>query len=137
MAGIDSLLYLPVAEATVLTFLAPFLSCFACYFILKELFSRTEQVAGLLCIFGVVFIAQPTSFFPPSASDGGAISSVQGQSVAKEVTDLGMSVSNSTASTTSPDEGIMSVVSGITAAQRLGAIGFAMVGVCGQAVRHL
>ena len=137
MACIDSLLYLPVAEATVLTFLAPFLSCFACYFILKEPFSRTEQVAGLICIFGVVFIAQPTSFFPSSSSNGGATSPVQGQSVTKEATDLGISVPNVTASTTSSDEGIMSMVAGITAAQRLGAIGFAMVGVCGQAVRLL
>ena len=62
-----SLLYLPLAEATVLTFLAPILTCYACSLLISgETFSRQQQVAGVLSLVGVVFIARPGSLFMSS-----------------------------------------------------------------------
>lgn len=59
-----SLLYLPLSEATVLTFLSPILSCYLCSFIIPgETFTRQQQLAGFLSLIGVVFIAQPASLF--------------------------------------------------------------------------
>lgn len=60
----DSLRYLPLAEATVLTFLAPTVSCWACAILIHEPFTRKEQIAGLLSLVGVVFIARPVSWLP-------------------------------------------------------------------------
>ncbi|PGH19153.1 hypothetical protein AJ80_04233 [Polytolypa hystricis UAMH7299] len=59
-----SLQYLPLSEATVLTFLAPIASCYACSLILpNESFTRKQQVAGLISLIGVVLIARPVSLF--------------------------------------------------------------------------
>ncbi len=67
-----SLLYLPLAEATVLTFLAPILSCYACSFLIKgETFSRQQQIAGFLSLVGVVFIARPASLLNSSNAQQG------------------------------------------------------------------
>ncbi|RHZ66245.1 DMT family transporter [Aspergillus thermomutatus] len=55
--------YLPLSEATVLTFLAPILSCYACsLFIPHEAFTRKQQLAALVSMVGVVLIARPFSF---------------------------------------------------------------------------
>ncbi|KAF2100329.1 hypothetical protein NA57DRAFT_27902, partial [Rhizodiscina lignyota] len=56
-----SLMYLPIADATVVTFLAPSLACWACSFILKESFTRIQQLAALVSLVGVVLIARPWS----------------------------------------------------------------------------
>jgi drug/metabolite transporter (DMT)-like permease len=57
-----SLLYMPLAEATVLTFLAPIVACYACSFLLpNEPFTRNQQWAALVSLFGVVLIARPFS----------------------------------------------------------------------------
>src|ERR1700761_6454534 len=58
-----SLMYLPLADATVITFLAPCISCWACSYLLKEPFTRMEQIGALISLFGVVLIARPTSLF--------------------------------------------------------------------------
>ncbi|KIX09992.1 uncharacterized protein Z518_01073 [Rhinocladiella mackenziei CBS 650.93] len=59
-----SLLYLPLSEATVLTFLAPILTCYLCSFVIPgETFSRQQQLAGFVSLVGVIFIAQPASLF--------------------------------------------------------------------------
>ncbi|KAG5991767.1 hypothetical protein E4U54_003817 [Claviceps lovelessii] len=58
-----SMMYLPLADATVITFLAPGVAGLACYFFLREPFTRLEQVATLVALLGVVLIAQPTAFF--------------------------------------------------------------------------
>ena len=66
-----SLLYLPLSEATVLTFLAPILTCYLCSWVMPgESFSRQQQFAGLVSLVGVVFIARPISFFASSNSQG-------------------------------------------------------------------
>ncbi|KAF9887478.1 hypothetical protein FE257_010195 [Aspergillus nanangensis] len=57
-----SVQYLALSEATVLTFLAPILSCYACsFFIPNEVFTRKQQLAGLVSLAGVVLIARPFS----------------------------------------------------------------------------
>ena len=62
----DSLLYLPLADATVITFITPSLSCWVCAKILKEPFTRLEQIGALISFIGVTFIARPTTFFDRS-----------------------------------------------------------------------
>ncbi|KIW05156.1 uncharacterized protein PV09_03707 [Verruconis gallopava] len=64
-----SLLYLPLADATVITFLAPSIACWACSYILKEPFTRMEQIAAYVSLFGVVLIARPTSLFSGRPSE--------------------------------------------------------------------
>ncbi|KAL2131469.1 hypothetical protein VTI74DRAFT_4980 [Chaetomium olivicolor] len=58
-----SMMYLPLAEATVITFLAPMLSGYICHVLLKDPFTRKEQLASLIALAGVVLIARPTSLF--------------------------------------------------------------------------
>ncbi|KAH8425734.1 DMT family transporter [Aspergillus melleus] len=57
-----SVQYLPLSEATVLTFLAPILSCYACsLYMPNETFTRKQQLAALVSLVGVVLIARPFS----------------------------------------------------------------------------
>ncbi|KAL4905730.1 hypothetical protein BDW74DRAFT_151920 [Aspergillus multicolor] len=63
-----SVQYLPLSEATVLTFLAPILSCYACsIFLPGEIFTRKQQLAGFVSLIGVVLIARPFAFLQPAA----------------------------------------------------------------------
>jgi len=57
-----------MADATVITFLAPSLTCWACSFLIKEPFTRVEKICSLVAFVGVIFIARPTSFFSFSSS---------------------------------------------------------------------
>lgn len=57
-----SVQYMALSEATVLTFLAPILSCYASSFLIPgETFTRKQQFAGLVSLLGVVLIARPFS----------------------------------------------------------------------------
>lgn len=57
-----SVQYLPLSEATVITFLAPILTCYACSLLIPgETFSRRQQLAALVSLAGVVLIARPFS----------------------------------------------------------------------------
>ncbi|KAK3340826.1 EamA-like transporter family-domain-containing protein [Neurospora tetraspora] len=58
-----SMLYLPIAEATVITFLAPSLSGYLSHLLLKDPFTKKEQIASFVALAGVVLIARPVSFF--------------------------------------------------------------------------
>ncbi|KAF2127430.1 hypothetical protein P153DRAFT_368726 [Dothidotthia symphoricarpi CBS 119687] len=58
-----SLQYLPLSDATVITFLAPSLACWACSYLINEPFTRMEQIAAYISLFGVVLIARPASLF--------------------------------------------------------------------------
>ena len=117
LIALDSLQYLPIAEATIITFLAPTVAGFASWVLIHEPFTRSQQIAGLLSLLGVVLIARPTSLFPGSShvppSAGGA--------------DGIVAFANSTTvmKTVRPGKA--------TIAQRLAAIGFALIGVCGAA----
>lgn len=64
-----SLMYLPLSEATVLTFLAPVLTCYVCSFLMKgEMFTRQQQMAAFVSLGGVVCIARPVTLFRGSSS---------------------------------------------------------------------
>ena len=54
-----SLRYLPVQLAVVITFLAPFLTNFACSKIYGEPFTRTDVVTGMISLIGVILLAHP------------------------------------------------------------------------------
>lgn len=70
--GTDSLSYLDLSDATVITFLSPIVATFACSLIpsLREPFTRAHLLASLVSLLGVVLIARPTSLFTfPRSSD--------------------------------------------------------------------
>ena len=110
-----SLLYLPLADATVITFLAPGIACWACSILIKEPFTRAERIGTFISLFGVILIARPTSFF----SHGGSTPPASGNS------DM---MPNGTVSTPESDA---SSYDNVTPVQRLEAVGIALVGVMG------
>ncbi|KAH0544693.1 hypothetical protein FGG08_001198 [Glutinoglossum americanum] len=114
-----SLKYLPIAEATVITFLAPMAACFVCSFVINEPFTRTEQIAGLVSLFGVVLIARPATFFSRDDSNIALVGSGGPDAVP---------TTNITGSDCYSGD-----VNAVTPAQRLVAIGVAMIGVVGAA----
>jgi len=100
-----SLQYLSLSDATVLTFLAPMCTTVTGALILKEDFSIGQGVAGLCSLLGVVLIARPEFIFGRAAHD-----------------DI------------FPIDAVPDVTIGIptvTPAQRLGAVGVALIGVLG------
>lgn len=116
----DSLRYIPLGEATVITFLAPIVACWACSILMHQPFTRTEQVAGLVSLLGVVLIARPTSFF--SASNG--------ESPVATGADDAIPATNATLS-----KQLQSAFS-VTSTQRLFAVGVALIGVLGAACAY-
>ncbi|KAK2041665.1 integral membrane protein DUF6 [Colletotrichum somersetense] len=110
-----SMMYLPLAEATVITFLAPSVAGFACYLVLREPFTRNEQIGTVIAFFGVVLIAHPTSLF---SSGDDAASTVPEQ----------LGAGNGTATSALPGLDHQT-----TPAERLTAIGVAILGVLGAA----
>lgn len=64
-----SVQYLPLSEATVITFLSPIISCYACSLLIPgEAFSRKQLFAGLISLGGVVLIARPFSKRDPNTA---------------------------------------------------------------------
>ncbi|KAH7923215.1 hypothetical protein BV22DRAFT_1093305 [Leucogyrophana mollusca] len=63
-----SLIYLSLADATVLTFLGPISTAIAGYLILKESYSKKEFLAGVCSLLGVILIARPPFLFGNMAS---------------------------------------------------------------------
>ncbi|KUJ12049.1 uncharacterized protein LY89DRAFT_688522 [Mollisia scopiformis] len=107
-----SLQYLPVADAVVITFLAPSVASYGCYLFLHEPFPRSAQYASLISLLGVVMIARPTSFFTSSSS------------ASPDVT-----VPANTTTSSVEESGFPTPTSG----QRLSAVVVAMIGVLGSA----
>ncbi|KAI9167812.1 membrane protein [Paramyrothecium foliicola] len=60
----DSLTFLDISDATVITFLVPVMTTFVCWLALNEPFTVKEALAGLLAFVGVLFIARPAFLFP-------------------------------------------------------------------------
>lgn len=117
-----SLLYMPLAEATVLTFLAPILACYVCSFLMpNEPFTRKQQLAGLISLLGVLLIARPFS--------GGKM---------EDGLDPGAFFNNSNSTVTNhlrqADE--EETEAPISASQHLMAIGLSLVGVAGAACAY-
>ncbi|KAF5006112.1 hypothetical protein FDECE_7484 [Fusarium decemcellulare] len=104
-----SMMYLPLADATVITFLAPGVAAFVCWFALRELFTRIEQLATLVALFGVVLIARPTSLFSHSSDQ------------------------DDPSTTEPPEGGIPGADHEATPEERLVAVGIALLGVLGAA----
>lgn len=121
-----SLLYLPLADATVITFLAPSLACWACSILINEPFTRTERIAALVSLVGVVLIARPTSLFA-------ALAGSNGQSTSDG--DLATGIPDATPSNgTTPADA--SNYDNVTPSQRLTAVGIALIGVLGSATAY-
>ncbi|KAI1780660.1 hypothetical protein F4818DRAFT_396416 [Hypoxylon cercidicola] len=112
-----SVKYLPLAEATVITFLAPNIAGYMCYVFIREPFTRKEQIASFIALGGVILITRPVSLFSgePSSTTG---------SIEAEI------IANVTAAETSQYPGGDHIT---TSAERLSAIGFALLGVLGGA----
>ncbi|KAF4637087.1 hypothetical protein G7Y89_g991 [Cudoniella acicularis] len=55
--------YLPLAENTVIRFLVPIVTSWACSVFLGQIFSVRQRIAGLIALVGVIIIAQPHSIF--------------------------------------------------------------------------
>jgi drug/metabolite transporter (DMT)-like permease len=60
---LDSVHYLPLAEATVFRFLVPIVTAWACSVFLGQAFTRKELIAGLVALIGVIIIAHPPWLF--------------------------------------------------------------------------
>ncbi|KAI6085091.1 hypothetical protein F4821DRAFT_241534 [Hypoxylon rubiginosum] len=112
-----SVKYIPLAEATVITFLAPNIAGYMCHILIHEPFTRKEQIASFIALGGVVLITRPVSLFSgePSSTTG---------SIEAEV------IANVTAVETSQYPGGNHIT---TSSERLVAIGFALLGVLGGA----
>lgn len=109
-----SMIHLPLAEATVITFLAPSVAGLACYLAFREPFTRIEQIGSLVAFLGVVLIAHPAALFTSSGP-----STVAPPEIPTNMTDT---------STDDPAIGHEA-----TPQQRLEAIGFGLIGVLGAA----
>ncbi|PFH57155.1 hypothetical protein XA68_15429 [Ophiocordyceps unilateralis] len=108
-----SMIYLPLADATVITFLAPGIAGLLCGFILREPFTGTERLATAVALLGVILIAQPVALF----SDPGAP-----QKDSKP---------SPSSSPSSSQEGFSNAAA--AADERLFAVGVALLGVMGTA----
>ena len=58
-----SLIYLPLADAIVMTFIAPMIAAWISSFIMKTPFTRSQQLAGIVSLIGVVLITRPVTLF--------------------------------------------------------------------------
>ncbi|KAF1835091.1 hypothetical protein BDW02DRAFT_597608 [Decorospora gaudefroyi] len=117
-----SLLYLPLADATVITFLAPSLACWACSYFIREPFTRMEQMAAYVSLFGVVLIARPVSLFSALSHSDEPVPPASGDSdfVPSNITNAS-------------HDRLATDYDSVTPTQRATAVGIAMVGVLGAA----
>ncbi|KAJ4357857.1 uncharacterized protein N0V89_002434 [Didymosphaeria variabile] len=118
-----SLLYLPLADATVITFLAPSLACWACSYLIHEPFTRMEQIAAYISLFGVVLIARPVTLFTSLHSNIDPVTPASGDADVEFIPTNG----------TDPSHRLASSYENVTPAQRASAVGIAMLGVIGAA----
>lgn len=119
-----SLQYLPIADATVLSFLGPPLACYICSKLLKEPFTRTEQIAASVSLAGVILIARPTAFFSPTGEDKTTEGVVESASAStRNTSNIQIRTVDSSMQEASPH-------------QRLAAVGMGMVGVLGAATAY-
>jgi len=130
-----SMMYLPLAEATVITFLAPGVSGYICHVLLKDPFTRKEQLASLIALVGVVLIARPASLFAGTAENLSSSSSTPSSgSGAAEASSSGAGGGNFIRDVTSSSPSTHLTGGGAdepTPAERLWGIGAALIGVLG------
>lgn len=116
-----SIMYLPLAEATVISFLAPNVAGYLCRIFLKEPFTRREQIASYLALGGVVLITRPISLFS-TAPDSPVVAGMTNSTTA--------AIMNGTV----VDPGQKGIDYVPTAAERLNGIGMGLLGVVGGAL---
>ncbi|KAI5854525.1 hypothetical protein GGS23DRAFT_472361 [Durotheca rogersii] len=112
--------YLTLADATVITFLAPNIAGYMCHILLHDSFTRVEQLASFAALGGVVLITRPVSLLSGSTSSSTssmAVDVVQNTTTALEEASLHVGF----------EEHIP------TNSERLGAVSFALLGVLGGA----
>ncbi|TLD03201.1 uncharacterized protein PgNI_12461 [Pyricularia grisea] len=63
-----SLSYLPLSDATFISFIIPTITAIVCFVFLKEPMTKHETFAGVLAFTGVLLIARPTFLFGSSSS---------------------------------------------------------------------
>ncbi|KAJ8119181.1 hypothetical protein ONZ43_g3825 [Nemania bipapillata] len=114
-----SIQYLPLSESTVITFIAPNLAGYWCHLFLRDPYTRTEQLASLLSLGGVVLVTKPTTLFSDAVQEGGAV-----QMALKAVV-------NVTEMATRRSDAEIVDHHKATTSERLGAIGFSLLGVLG------
>lgn len=115
---IDSLIYLPIAEAVVITFVAPIISCWAYSIFFHEPFGLLDQVAGLVSFAGVVLIAQPSWLFGSDPASILGTPEPEGQTMPGNVT----------AQTFDAND-----IPAVTPSQRMSAVVIGFIGACGAA----
>ncbi|KAK3706005.1 hypothetical protein LTR37_012999 [Vermiconidia calcicola] len=117
-----SLLTLPLADATVVTFLAPSLSCWACSYLINQPYTRVEKIAGVVSLVGVIFITRPTTLF----------ATLTGSDVTPPAS--GNSDMAPYGNSTVPADA--SNYDDVTPVERLRAVGIALIGVLGSATAY-
>lgn len=117
-----SIQYLPLSEATVITFIAPNLAGYWCHILLKDPYTRTEQLSSLLALAGVVLITKPASLFSAAIRGDGTTQ------VVLETLVNGTAVEIQRSETTGPT---MVDAHVLTTSEHLKAIGVALLGVLG------
>lgn len=65
----DSLSWLNISDATVITFIIPTLTALVCFIWLREPFTIREALAAVIAFSGVLLVARPTWLFPSPAVD--------------------------------------------------------------------
>ncbi|KAI0518353.1 hypothetical protein F5B22DRAFT_600902 [Xylaria bambusicola] len=117
-----SIKYLPLAEATIITFLTPNLQGCLCHLLLGRPYTMVEKLASILALGGVVLVAKPESLF--SMMDQGED---PGQGALDIIGNI-KAIANRESKTPSIVDAYVP-----TASERLGAVGVALVGVMGAA----
>jgi drug/metabolite transporter (DMT)-like permease len=121
-----SLLYLPLSEATVLTFLGPILTCYVCSLVLKgETFTRQQQMAAFVSLAGVVLIARPFTLLKLFTATPEPTASPSNSSAAASTSTFAAPTAAPTDSSSPNDPPIP------TPTQHLTAIGISLIGVLG------
>lgn len=128
-----SLIYLPLADAIVMTFLAPMLAAWICSFIIGTAFTRSQKIGGLLSVVGVVLITQPFSLFYHLTSSSNATTAPSSAN-----TTLTEAPSSLTfiLNTTAPSSTATPTVPQPTPAQRALAVLIGLIGVLGSATAY-
>ena len=116
------MIYLPLAEATVITFLAPLLAAWLLSLLAHTPFTRVQQLAGLISMCGVVLIAQPFTFSLPSTAPADE--------------PMPATAGNATGATSAAD-GATGLEQHVTPAERATGVGFALLGVLGAAAAYV
>lgn len=104
--------------------MSPSLACWACSYLINEPFTRMEQIAAYISLFGVVLIARPVSLLSALSHSNEAVPPATGNSGGDFVP----------TNMTSDDSNQMAAEhDAVTPAQRGVAVGIAMLGVFGSA----